>query len=60
MLRRFLEDERGSNALEYGLIVGVISLAIVTGATAAGSQLGSIFNTVSNQVSSIVTQIAGS
>lgn len=57
MVRRLLKDDKGSNALEYGLIVGLISLAIATGATAAGSSLGGIFNTVSNQVAAIVTQI---
>jgi pilus assembly protein Flp/PilA len=43
---RFVKDESGSNALEYGLIVGLISLAIVAGAGAAGGALGTLFNTI--------------
>jgi pilus assembly protein Flp/PilA len=43
---RFVRDESGSNALEYGLIVGLISLAIVAGAGAAGGALGALFNTI--------------
>jgi pilus assembly protein Flp/PilA len=57
MMRRLFLDERGSNALEYGLIVGLISLAIAAGATAAGPSLGGIFNTLNTQISSAVTRI---
>ncbi|ESZ40041.1 MULTISPECIES: Flp family type IVb pilin [unclassified Mesorhizobium] len=31
LLRRFLQDETGATAVEYGLIVAVLSLAIVGG-----------------------------
>ena len=31
LLQRFLEDETGATAIEYGLIVAVLSLAIVGG-----------------------------
>jgi pilus assembly protein Flp/PilA len=54
MLRRLFLDDRGSNALEYGLIVGLISLAIAAGATAAGSSLGGIFNTVHTQLKNAI------
>jgi pilus assembly protein Flp/PilA len=37
--RRFVADERGATAIEYGLIVAVLSLAIVTGVGAAGDGL---------------------
>jgi pilus assembly protein Flp/PilA len=57
MVWRLFLDDRGSNALEYGLIVGLISLAIAAGATAAGSSLGGIFNTLNNQITSAVTLI---
>lgn len=32
MIRRFLKDETGATAVEYGLIVAVISGAIIAGA----------------------------
>jgi pilus assembly protein Flp/PilA len=47
---RLMQDESGSNALEYGLIVGLISLAIAAGATAAGSSLGSMFNAIGTKI----------
>ncbi|RWG35244.1 MAG: Flp family type IVb pilin, partial [Mesorhizobium sp.] len=31
LLQRFIEDESGATAIEYGLIVAVLSLAIVGG-----------------------------
>ena len=57
MVRRLFLDERGSNALEYGLIVGLISLAIAAGATAAGTSLSGIFNTVNNQLTNAIALI---
>lgn len=50
IMGRLWKDESGSNALEYGLIVGLISLAIAAGATAAGSSLGSMFNTIGTKI----------
>ena len=35
MLRRFWIDETGATAVEYGLIIAVLSLAIVSGVSAA-------------------------
>jgi pilus assembly protein Flp/PilA len=55
---RLAKDESGSNALEYGLIVGLISLAIVTGATAAGGALGTLFSDLSTKINSIATTIS--
>ena len=34
---------RGSVAIEYGLIGGIVSIAIIAGAVALGSTLGSYF-----------------
>jgi pilus assembly protein Flp/PilA len=31
MLARFLKDESGATAIEYGLIIAILSLAIVSG-----------------------------
>jgi pilus assembly protein Flp/PilA len=58
IFRRFRKDESGSNALEYGLIIGLISLAIVAGATAAGTALGTMFNSISTAISGFATTIS--
>ncbi|WP_377291742.1 Flp family type IVb pilin [Rhizobium sp. SG2393] len=44
---RFLKDESGATAIEYGLIAALISVALITGATALGSKLNTQFNNLS-------------
>ncbi len=43
---RFMKDESGATAIEYGLIAALISVAIVAGATTVGTQLGTTFTGV--------------
>ena len=43
MLERFVKDRRGATAIEYGLIVAVISLAIVSGIGAMTNSGGFLF-----------------
>jgi pilus assembly protein Flp/PilA len=50
-LARFLEDESGAAAIEYGLIAAGISVAIIAAVNALGTQLSSTFSTVSSQLS---------
>jgi pilus assembly protein Flp/PilA len=59
MLRRLFCDDRGANALEYGLIVGLISLAIAAGASATASQIGDLFNRLGKEASSLMNQMTG-
>lgn len=47
---RFAKDESGATAIEYGLIAALIALAIVTGATAVGTQLGTLFTGISEEL----------
>lgn len=50
LLKRFIRDETGATAIEYGLIGVLVSIAIIAGATSLGSALGSKFNTVASKV----------
>lgn len=43
MLLRFWLDRRGATAIEYCLIAGIVSIAIVAGATGIGAKLQSRF-----------------
>jgi pilus assembly protein Flp/PilA len=43
-------DRCGATAIEYGLIVCLIMVAILVGVTAAGTQLNTLFNNVATQV----------
>ena len=48
ILSKFLRDESGATAIEYGLIAACISIAIITVATNVGSKLNSTFTQVEN------------
>jgi pilus assembly protein Flp/PilA len=43
LIRRFLADQSGATAIEYGLIVAVLSLAIVAGIGRAGNAISEMF-----------------
>jgi pilus assembly protein Flp/PilA len=47
---RFLRDESGATAIEYGLIAAGISVAIITAVTALGSSLNTTFTSVSTAI----------
>jgi pilus assembly protein Flp/PilA len=59
IVQRFLSDDSGSNALEYGLIVALVSLAVVTGAGAAGTALGDMFTALGTRLTTVTTSISG-
>lgn len=46
-LMRFLKDEEGVTAVEYGLIAALIALAILGTVTALGGGLNATFQTIS-------------
>jgi len=41
-----LRENRGATAIEYGLLAGLIAIAIVAGATATGDKLALLFGKV--------------
>ena len=43
---RFLKDESGATAIEYGLIAALIAVVIVTALTLVGTKLTTKFNAV--------------
>ncbi|MCP3021615.1 Flp family type IVb pilin [Cupriavidus basilensis] len=53
-LARFLRDEQGATAIEYGLIAGLISLAIVGTATTLGTEIGGMLGRLTTQVKNIL------
>ena len=57
-IKEILLDEEGSNALEYGLIVAFVSLAVVAGATTAGANLGALFTAIGGELTTVTTNIA--
>jgi pilus assembly protein Flp/PilA len=49
-LRRFLSDESGATAIEYGLIAACIALAIITAVKGVSNNLKTTFNNVSTNL----------
>jgi len=50
MVRRFLANESGATAIEYGLIAALIAVVVIGAVTAVGTGLSSTFNTVAGAV----------
>jgi pilus assembly protein Flp/PilA len=48
LVSRFLKDESGATAIEYGLIAAGISVAIIAVVQGLGTKLNSTFSSVSN------------
>ena len=50
MLKRFLRDDSGATAIEYGLIAALVAVAAIAGFSAVGTDLETLFNDISNQL----------
>jgi pilus assembly protein Flp/PilA len=49
-ITRFLKDESGATAIEYGLIAAGIAVVIIAAVTAVGSNLASTFQSAASAV----------
>jgi pilus assembly protein Flp/PilA len=45
-VNRFIRDEEGVTAIEYGLLAALIAVMIIAGATVIGTQLDITFGTI--------------
>jgi pilus assembly protein Flp/PilA len=50
LISRFLKDESGATAIEYGLIAAGISIVIITAVNGIGSKLQSKFEGISTSL----------
>lgn len=48
IVSRFVRDESGATAIEYGLIAGLVSVVIVTALLALGPRLTGVFTSITN------------
>ena len=46
LISRFVRDESGATAIEYGLIAALIAVVIITGVTAVGTNLSQTFTSL--------------
>jgi pilus assembly protein Flp/PilA len=50
LIARFVRDEQGQDLIEYALLAGFISLAVVTAVTSVGTGLNTLYQNVDKQV----------
>ncbi|MFM0403593.1 Flp family type IVb pilin [Paraburkholderia aspalathi] len=49
-IQQFLREEDGVAAIEYGLLAGLIAVAIIAIVTTMGTNLKAVFTTISNKL----------
>ena len=50
IIARFVKDESGATAIEYGLIAAIVGIGIVTGLTSLKNGLNGIFTNVNTEL----------
>jgi pilus assembly protein Flp/PilA len=50
LVSRFVKDESGATAIEYGLIAAGISVAIIAAVNGIGTKLNTSFGSISTQL----------
>jgi pilus assembly protein Flp/PilA len=50
MFKKFVSNQNGATAIEYGLIAALIAVVIITGITAVGTQLSTTFTNISGNL----------
>lgn len=49
----FFKREDGATAIEYAIIAGLIAVVIIVGATALGTEIGTLFKNIATKLKSI-------
>lgn len=59
LFTRFIEDESGATAIEYGLIAALIAVGMIVGATAVGEKVNAKFVEVGEKMDDASDATAG-
>ncbi|MEJ2070993.1 MAG: Flp family type IVb pilin [Syntrophobacterales bacterium] len=54
-LMRFLKDEEGVTAIEYGLIAALIAVVIIATVTLVGTNLSAVFDYIQSELAGTLT-----
>ena len=54
-IRTFAQDEEGATAVEYGMMVGLIAVAIIVTVATIGNQLNVLFTKIKNCLTNATT-----
>ncbi len=55
LISRFVKEDSGATAIEYGLIAALVSVAAIGALTAMGQSLNTMFGTVSSALNTAVS-----
>jgi pilus assembly protein Flp/PilA len=50
LIARFVKDESGATAIEYGLIAALIAVGIIVAARALGTEISALFGFIAAQM----------
>ncbi|MDB5531902.1 MAG: Flp family type IVb pilin [Hyphomicrobiales bacterium] len=50
LIKKFLKNESGATAIEYGLIAGLIAVVIIGAVTTLGTKVAGQFNTIAGNL----------
>ncbi len=50
LVKRFVKDESGATAIEYGLIAALIAVVIIAAVTSSGGQVKATFETITTKL----------
>ena len=50
ILKRFVRDEAGQDLIEYGLLIGIITVAAMTAILAIGPKVATYFTTLNSNL----------
>ena len=56
---KFLRDEEGATAIEYGLIAGLVSIAIIVALGALGTEISGLFGRITAVLEGVEAPAAG-
>jgi pilus assembly protein Flp/PilA len=56
---RFLKDQSGATAIEYGLIVGLIAVGIIASLTLFGGSIAGMFGVIENKAGGAMDKASG-
>ena len=56
-IKRFLRDETGATAIEYGLIAALIAVGIIAAATMLGNGLSGLFNGIGAKLANQTSKV---
>ena len=54
LIKKFIRDEEGVTAIEYGLIAALIAVAIIAATTELGTSIGDLFTRIKAELDDVL------